>query len=271
MPSITIRFYEELNDFLPPGRRKTAFAVEVPPSCTVKAVIEDLGVPHTEVDLVLADGESVGFAHRLADGQRISVFPVFEAWDIAGLSKVRPEPLREARFVLDVHLGTLAGYLRMFGFDAVLSGLEGDEAIARLSRREKRIVLTRDRGLLKRRIVTHGCLVRSLAPREQLAEVFARFDLAGPALRSTGGSTGLFSRCMACNGMLARVDKAAVLGLLPPRVAEAYDEFSRCSGCGKVFWRGTHWEGMRKLAEEMLGAQPFMLCGPKGPLNGIVG
>ncbi len=161
MPSVTIRFYEELNDFLPAGRRKLPFSVDFPAGCTVKAAIEDLGVPHTEVDLVLVDGESVDFAHRLRDGDRIGVYPVFESFDLAGVTKVRPEPLRELRFVVDAHLGTLAGLLRMFGFDAIFAKDLADERIARLSREQARIVLTRDRGLLKRRIVTHGCLVRS--------------------------------------------------------------------------------------------------------------
>ncbi len=256
MPAITIRFYEELNDFLPPARRKVPFAVEVAPHTTVKAAIEDLGIPHTEVDLVLADGQSVGFDHRLLDGEAISVYPVFESWDVAPVSKVRPEPLREVRFVLDVHLGTLVGYLRMLGFDAVVRGRRGDEEIARLSRAEDRVVLTRDRGLLKRRIVTRGMLVRSPSPRAQLAEVVARFDLAGPVLRAAGGSAGLFGRCMSCNSVLSRVEKAEVVALLPPRVAEAYDEFSRCPGCGKVFWRGTHWDGLRTLAAGVLGSLP---------------
>ena len=262
MPSVTIRCYEELNDFLPADRRKLPLTVAFPPGCTVKAAIEDLGVPHTEVDLVLVDGESVDFTHRLRDGDSISVYPVFEALDIAAVTKVRPAPLRELRFVADVHLGTLAGFLRMFGFDALFAGRRGDEDIARLSREQSRIVLTRDRGLLKRRIVTHGCLVRSLAPREQLAEVFARFDLAGPVLRCTGGSSGIFSRCMSCNEPLVRVEKSAVLPLLPARVAQAYEKFSQCPGCGRVFWRGTHWERMKGFVEEVLGvepAQPLML------------
>jgi uncharacterized protein with PIN domain len=258
MPSVTIRFYEELNDFLPAGRRNAPLTVAFPPGCTVKAAIEDLGVPHTEVDLVLVDGESVDFAHRLGDGELISVYPVFESLDLAGVTKVRPEPLREVRFVVDAHLGTLAGLLRMFGFDALFARDLADEEIARASREQSRVVLTRDRGLLKRRIVTHGFLVRSLAPREQLAEVFARFDLIGPALRATGGSTGIFSRCMSCNEPLVRVQKSDVLPLIPPLVAEAYNEFSRCPGCRKVYWRGTHWERMRKLAEEVLGVSPSL-------------
>jgi hypothetical protein len=256
MPAITIRFYQELNDFLPPERRQVSFRVEVPAHGTVKAAIEDLGVPHTEVDLVLADGQSVGFDHLLREGEAVSVYPVFESWDVAQVSRVRPEPLRVVRFVVDVHLGTLAGYLRMLGFDTVICGARGDEEIARLSRLERRILLTRDRGLLKRRIVTHGLLVRPLEPRAQLSQVVARFDLAGLVRRAAGGSTGLFSRCMSCNSALAGVAREDVLAELPPGVAESCREFSRCTGCGKLFWRGTHWEGLTKLAAEALGSQP---------------
>jgi hypothetical protein len=246
MAAIAIRFYEELNDFLPPDRRKKPFAVDFPPGCTVKAIIEDIGVPHTEVDLVLANGESVGFAYRLVDGDAISVYPVFESLDIGAISRVRPEPLREVRFVLDVHLGKLASLLRMFGFDALYSRGSDDEDLVRASRVERRIVLSRDRGLLKRRSVTHGYLVRSASPRGQLAEVVHRFDLAR--------RVRLFSRCMACNMPLERVEKETVAHRLPPAVAAGYEEFSLCPSCGRVYWRGTHWESMREVAAEVLGS-----------------
>ena len=269
---MTIRFYEELNDFLLPERRGTAFLIDVPPACTVKAAIEDLGVPHTEVDLVLADGASVGFDHRVLDGERIAVFPVFESWDISGLSKVRPVPLREVRFIVDVHLGTLAGYLRMFGFDTRVSGARGDEELARLSRQEGRILLTRDRGLLKRRIVTHGLLVRSLVPRRQLAQVFERFELAGPVRSATGGSRASSAGAWPAAGFSSGSTRAWSSTRCRPALRETFSEFSRCAGCGKVFWRGTHWEGMRRLAEETLG-RPLngRSCGLGSPLDGIKG
>jgi uncharacterized protein with PIN domain len=265
MPSVTIRFYEELNDFLPPHRRKIPHDLEFAQGCTVKAIIEDLGVPHTEVDLILANGQSVGFEYRLNDADLISVYPVFEAWDIGELSRVRVTPLREIRFALDVHLGKLARLLRMTGFDAQYSNAMADDELVRVARRESRIILSRDRGLLKRRTVTHGYLVRSLAPREQLSEVLRRFDLAR-RLR-------MFTRCIVCNLPLARVDKASVVASLPPAVASAYEEFSRCPGCGRVFWRGTHWERMKRLAAEVLSADhraslsPSGSGGPSDPLN----
>ena len=248
MPSLTIRLYEELNDFLPESRRKRPSTVEFGTGCTAKAIIEDMGVPHTEVDLILANGRSVGFEYRLCDGDLLSVFPVFESLDIGDVSRVRAIPLREPRFALDVHLGKLARLLRMCGFDALYENDSSDEALVRTARCEKRIILTRDRGLLKRRTVTHGFLLRSLVPREQLAEVLRRFDL--------GGRVRMFSMCIVCNVPLERVDKAAVMTLLPPAVAAACTDFSRCARCGRVFWRGTHWESMKRLAAEILGGTP---------------
>jgi hypothetical protein len=248
MPVVSIRFYEELNRFLAPARRKQAFRVEFPPGCTAKAVIENLGVPHTEVDLLLANGESVDFSYRLRDEDRLSVYPVFESWDIGAFSRVRSAPLRDTRFSLDVHLGKLARLLRMFGFDAAWSREAEDEELVRTARQQARIILTRDRGLLKRRLVTHGYLVRSTEPRDQVAEVIRRFDLAG-AVR-------LFGRCMRCNEPLVPMDRQEAEPVVPAVVARLYGEFSRCPGCGRVFWKGSHWERMKKLAAEVLDELP---------------
>lgn len=248
MPRVTVRFYEELNGFLPEARRRRPFSTDVPPGSTTKSLIENLGVPHTEVDLVLVNGESADFSCRLSDGDFISVYPVFESWDVGPVSRVRAEPLRVTRFIADVHLGRLARQLRMLGFDTTWARRLADEEIARDARRDHRVILSRDRGLLKRRTVTHGYLVRSLVPREQLGEVIARFDLRR--------RVRLFSRCMDCNAPLARVERHTVLDRVPAAVAETCSEFSRCPGCGKVFWRGTHWETMKKLATDVLGRQP---------------
>lgn len=244
MPSVTIRFYEELNDFLPEHRRKLPFSAGFADGCTVKAIIEDLGVPHTEVDLVLANGASVDFSYRLLDNDLISVYPVFESMDIGQLSRVRAAPLRDTRFLLDVHLGTLARLLAMFGFDARYARGADDEALVREARAAHRIILSRDRGLLKRRAVTHGYVVRSLVPRKQLAEVLWRFDLRG--------QVRLFSRCMECNAPLEQAEKESVLADVPQVVAERYAVFSRCPVCRRVYWRGSHWEKMKTLAAQVL-------------------
>src|SRR5262249_11501077 len=150
------RFYAELNDFLPPDLRFREFPHSFPEGATVKDRIESLGPPHPEVDLILVNGESVDFSRRLRDGDRVSVYPVFEACASAGLNRLRPEPLRDPRFVLDTHLGKLAGRLRMVGFDTLYRNCYTDEQLARISRDERRILLTRDVGLLKRSAVTHG-------------------------------------------------------------------------------------------------------------------
>jgi len=244
MNSARFRFYAELNDFLPPGRRGVEFAHEFHGGPSVKDVIESLGVPHTEVDLVLADGESVDFSWILREGARVSVYPVFESIDIAPLARVRPAPLREVRFVLDVHLGRLARYLRMLGFDARWRNDERDEEIARVASAEHRIVLTRDAGLLKRRIVTHGYRVREADPRRQLAEVSHRLDLFG--------SIAPFRRCLCCNALLETVRKEDVAGELPPRVRERHDAFRRCPSCRRVYWAGTHHQRMERLIADLL-------------------
>ena len=254
MPSVTIRFYQELNEFLPPARRKAPVTTSFAHGNTVKALIEDLGVPHTEVDLVLVNGQSVDFSRQLRDGDMVSVYPVFESLDIGSITRVRSRPLRETRFALDVHLGTLARLLRMFGFDSLYGSAISDEDLVLSARQQGRIILTRDRGLLKRRLVTHGYLVRSMQPPLQVTEVLRRFDLAG--------SLRLFARCMRCNGQIARCTKAEVRESLPGVVAETYDDFSRCASCGRVYWKGSHWEKMQDL---VAGVREALRTGRPGP------
>src|SRR5262249_54986575 len=166
---VAVRFYAELNDFLPLRSRQVWIEHVLDEHHSVKHVVETLGVPHTEVDLILVNGESVELAYRVQDGDRISVYPVFESLDISSLVRVRPRPLRESRFVLDVHLGKLAGYLRMLGFDTLYRNDYHDEELAEISQRESRILLTRDRGLLKRSAVSHGYLLREPNPPPHLA------------------------------------------------------------------------------------------------------
>jgi uncharacterized protein with PIN domain len=241
---VSFRFYAELNDFLPIKQRSVRFLYQVEGNPSVKDAIESLGVPHTEVDLILVNERSVGFGHRLQDGDRVSVYPVFESIDISSLVRVRPAPLREIRFILDTHLGRLASYLRMLGFDTLYSNEFNDEALARISSEEKRILLTKDRGLLKRNLVTHGYCVRSGHPREEVVEVLKRFDLFG-LVRP-------FSRCLRCNALLGPVAKEEVLEDLPPRVRQEQEEFRRCRGCGQIYWKGSHFERMQAFLQHVL-------------------
>ncbi len=239
------RFYEELNDFLAPEQRKTTFPYKFDGTPSVKDAIEALGVPHTEVDLILVNGQPVDFEYHLRDGDRVAVYPVFETLDISPVTKLRPEPLREPKFILDGHLGRLAKYLRMLGFDTYYDYTLSDHDIVRIAGEEYRIILTRDRGLLKHGSVTHGYLVRSTRPIEQAAEVIRRFDLAGKMKP--------FHRCMVCNGTIAEVSKDSVGELLKPGTLMYYHQFFRCMSCGKVYWKGSHFERMTGMIRTMTG------------------
>jgi uncharacterized protein with PIN domain len=243
MAQAFFRFYAELNDFLPAQRRQTDFVHSFRGRVSVKDMIESLGVPHTEVDLILADGRSVDFAYLVRDGDRVSVYPVFEALDISPAIRLRPLPLREARFILDVHLGRLAAYLRLLGFDTLYSTDASDDSLAQNASAEKRILLTRDRGLLKRGIVDRGYCVRHAEPRRQLAEVVRRFDLSGN-LRP-------FRRCLRCNGLLRPTAKEAIADRLPRGTLRHYDDFRVCDGCGHVYWKGPHYRRMLGIVEEI--------------------
>lgn len=246
MVRATFRFYEELNDFLAPPLRGRDIERDCAAAATTKHMVEALGVPHTEVDLLLVNGESVGFEQLLREGDRVAVYPKFEAFDITPLLKLRPTPLRRLRFVADAHLGALARRLRMTGFDTVFDPALDDADIERLAHAEGRIVLTRDRDLLKRRGVHHGCYVRALDPAAQLREVFDRLDLARSARP--------FSRCMVCNAPLAPVAADAVAAVLPPRVRARRPRCSRCTGCGQLYWEGSHWQRMRDQVADLLAA-----------------
>ena len=238
------RFYEELNDFLSPGKRKRDTACECVPGATVKHVIEAQGVPHTEVELILANGESVDFSYVVRQGDHISVYPMFESLDITPLLKVRAEPLRRSRFIADAQLGGLAKYLRMMGFDTLYENGCTDAQIARISADEQRIVLTRDRALLMHKLISHGCYVRATRPRQQLQEIVARLDLHR-AIKP-------FSRCLRCNRELQPVAKEAIRDRLPPTSASVHCRFWICDQCDKIYWEGSHWRRMAQVVDGLL-------------------
>ncbi|MCQ4345962.1 Mut7-C ubiquitin/RNAse domain-containing protein [Pseudomonas stutzeri] len=244
MVSATFRFYEELNDFLPAERRCRAFACECARAATVKHMIEALGVPHTEVELVLVNGESVDFARRVEEGDRVAVYPRFESLDIGPLLKVRARPLRVLRFVADAHLGGLARLLRMSGFDTLYDNRFEDAQIAALAAAEQRIVLTRDRELLKRRMVSRGCYLHALKPALQLRELFERLDLARSARP--------FSLCVHCNLPLRELDTEQARARVPPRAARFYSRFLGCDACQRIYWEGSHWRSMCALLGPLL-------------------
>jgi uncharacterized protein len=242
-----IRFYQELNEFLTEEQRFRTLESELLGHPGVKDLIESFGVPHTEVDLVLVNGESVSFSYQVRQGDRISVYPVFESLDIGDVSRVRSRPLRRTAFVLDVHLGHLARLLRLLGFDTLYRRDYEDPEIVRIALEEGRIILTRDQGILKRKAVTHGYFVRSTDPEEQAREVVHRFDLSA--------RVEPFSRCLVCNTPLETVNAEEVDAKLPPGIRGRFELVARCPGCGRHYWPGTHYESLRSAIDRILGFQ----------------
>jgi hypothetical protein len=241
MIAMTFRFYAQLNDFLPAGCRQRRFRSVIHAPASVKDVIEALGVPHTEVDVILINGNSEGFACRLRDGDDVSVYPVFKSIDLGGLRRVGEVPPQPIRFVLDGHLGKLASLVRLAGFDAVL--LSDDVDVASTAAREERVALTRDVGLLKRKIVRHGYWVRHTVPELQLAEVLEQFDLVD--------QMEPFARCLRCNTVVVPVNAETVAGLLSPRTLSSFQQFRRCPGCGRIYWQGSHYSRLVRLLQRV--------------------
>jgi hypothetical protein len=244
MNTAWFRFYEELNDFLPSVRRKQSFSCNFSGNPSVKYIIESLGIPHVEVDLILVNSNSVDFSYKVKDGDHVSVYPVFESLDITKVTHLRAKPLRHVKFVSDVHLGKLARYLRLCGFDTLYDSTYSDDEIIRISVTERRIILTRDKDLLKNKLVLRGYWIRSPKPEKQLEEVFTRFDLRDSARP--------FSRCMQCNSLLTYIEKEKISDRLMPNTREFYTEFWKCPGCDRIYWEGSHFTIMKKQLDKLL-------------------
>jgi len=249
MYHVTIRFYEELNDFLPPVKRKRDIDFEFLGRRSVKDLIESFCVPHVEVDLILANGKSVDFSYIVNDGDRISVYPVFETLDIGTVTRLRPAPLRDPRFVLDVHLQKLARRLRLLGFDVDFHPNRDDAELADIAEREDRILLSRDRQLMMRKKVMRGLYVRNTDPEKQANEVLDRLDLRELCRP--------FTRCIECNGAIESLD-ISVAGFgdlarqIPPGVRSWCREYYHCRGCGRIYWKGSHYDKLKIRVEKIL-------------------
>ncbi|MDX9788582.1 MAG: Mut7-C RNAse domain-containing protein [Desulfobacterales bacterium] len=238
MKTAFFRFYEALNDFLPQKRRNREFSCDFDGRPTVKHLIESIGVPHTEIDVILVNGVSVDFKHYVANSDRIAVYSVFNSLDIKPIFRLGPTPPRPAAFILDVHLGKLARMLRLLGFDALYRNDYEDSRIVQIAAAEHRIVLTRDVQLLKAKMVTHGYWIRAMNPEAQVVEVLRRFDLFN--------QFGAVPRCLACNGVIHETSKEAVWHLLEPKTKIYYREFFQCADCGRVYWKGTHFPRLKE-------------------------
>jgi uncharacterized protein with PIN domain len=227
------RFHAGLGDLLVRRFRADQPTYRFRDNPGIKDAIEAMGIPHTEVDVILANGLSVNFSYPLQDDDKIDVYPVFSDVPVTRPLKLSPCPPDPATFVLDVHLGKLARRLRLLGFDACYRNEFDDAEIMAVAEREDRIILTRDLGILKHRKVRHGYLVRSDQLNCQLREILKRYDLSG--------QIRLWARCMTCNGLMEKVNKADVELLLEPKTRLYYEDFHRCSSCGKLYWKGSHY------------------------------
>jgi len=238
------RFHDELSFFLPHRLKHTTVAHPFDWRGSIKDMIESLGVPHSEIELIVVNGQSVDFNYIVQPDDQIHVYPRYESAALADKVRLRPPLLCRPSFVLDQHLGRLAAYLRMMGFDTLYRNDYHDEELAQISHTEQRILLTRDTGLLKRSLVIYGYYVRATHPQRQLSEVMNRFNLSDSVLP--------FRHCMKCNGLLEQVEKESILERLPDGTAGYYDEFHRCGSCDRIYWKGPHYQRMQKLVEQVL-------------------
>jgi uncharacterized protein with PIN domain len=223
-----------LRFFLPAARRRAEVTVPVDGTSTAGHLLASIGVPRTEVGDLLLDGVPVELAYRPRPGDRIHVLP---------LALPQPAPTRPPRFVLDVHLGALARRMRLLGLDTAYDPRADDETLLEVSLTEGRVLLTRDRGLLHRRVLRWGAHVDHDVPDEQLREVLGRF---APPLHP-------WTRCPACNGTLVDVAKSDVLELLRAGTRRSYDVFRRCGSCGRVYWRGAHAARLQGIVDAAAG------------------
>lgn len=243
-----LRCYAELNDGLPARWRQRDMPLAFEPPLSVAALLEALGIPAAAVELILVDGASAGLHAPVPEGAQISLYPVFERFDVSPLARLRDAPLRETRFLCDSHLGKLARRLRLLGFDTLLAqditGEDpGDAALARITREQHRILLTRDQELLARPELTHALEVQQAPVEAQLQDLVGRLQLSG--------SAAPFTRCTCCNA-LVETTSPAELSTVPKGVLRRQARFWRCPGCGRIYWQGGHHRRMRELVDRLL-------------------
>ena len=239
MITTEIRAYGDLNDFLPEARRQVSFDHRIRHPTSIRDLIEGLGIPHPEIALILLDGTPVGFDTLIDQPCRITAYPRFSRLPPDARLPLQPDPSGDPAFILDTHLGRLARYLRLLGFDSRYDNTADDEQLVRGAETEQRLLLTQDRRLLMRRSVRWGYYVRASAPRRQIEEVVRRLRLRN---RCTP-----FTRCLACNGRIEPVAKSDIEEQLEPKTRRYYESFWQCHGCERIYWRGSHYERLSRM------------------------
>ncbi len=230
-------FHDNLRDFLKRSYKNSWIEYPFNGNPAVKDAIESIGIPHPEVASVIVNNLVVDFSYSLNHDDRVDVYP-FNAESLSSISNYYHN-----KFVLDVHLGRLAKASRMLGFDTSYENDYTNKALVDIASRDKRIVLTRDVGLLKHKLIEVGYWLRSQQPEEQLREVIHRFFLHN--------SLQPFTRCIQCNGIIEGVPKDEIVEKLPPKTILYFSQFYQCSSCRKVYWKGSHYERMMEFVERI--------------------
>jgi uncharacterized protein with PIN domain len=247
MRQVTFHFHGRLADYLASGPETGGLDYASSGPAAVKHPIEALGVPHTEVECILANGQPVGFDYILQSADRFDIHPEIPQ-EVPAPVPLRPPLPTPVRFVADNHLGRLVTYLRLLGFDVLHPKRLDDVQLAELSADQERVLLSRDRRLLMRKIVVHGFCLQSRDPRQQLAGVLDRFDLRRAITP--------WRRCLRCNGRLRPVAKEAILHRLEPKTKKYYHEFHICRDCQQVYWKGPHFGPLHDFVAEVLARSP---------------
>lgn len=245
-----LHFHATLQDFIAPHRKHRAIAYTVDRKASVKDIVESHNVPHTEIDLIIVNGTSVGFEYIVRAGDDIQVYPAHTAIESDAHNTLRhllPPIPAHPRFIIDANLGRLARYLRLLGFDCVYHNDFDDHEIADISNITQRIVLTRDRKLLQRKLIIYGYFVRAEIPKTQVSEILSRFNLYV--------RLNPLTRCTTCNGALIGIEKRAVTHRLKPLTRQFYHRFLVCTQCGQIYWQGSHSTRVKSLIEELSGSR----------------
>ncbi|MGM0601070.1 MAG: Mut7-C RNAse domain-containing protein [Candidatus Rifleibacteriota bacterium] len=253
MINITIRFFEELNDFLKKDQKKKELQKALKHHTTMKDLIESFNVPHTEVDLINVNGEPADLDQKVQDGDIIMVYPVFESFDISNISRLGKSPLRDLKFIADCHLGKLTRRLRTLGLDVEFADKVPKKELIKRVVDSGRVLLTRDHRLLMHKVIEKGYLIRSQNSEIQTEEVIKRFQLENQLKP--------FTRCPLCNGILEPVAKNEILHLLEPKTKLYFNQFYQCQHCNQVYWRGSHFSELEnfvnKFALDSSDKQPY--------------
>jgi uncharacterized protein with PIN domain len=239
MLSILFQFYGELNDFLPRHRRNTEFGETFKDKRSIKDAIESLGVPHTEIDIIIANGKSTDFEYILQDGDCFSIYPLFDRIAFPEILHLRRFPPYKKRFVADIHLGNIVKYMRALGIDVCFNMNDSPRDIIGKSNQEKRIILTKSIKLLKHKEVAYGYYVRPGPVETIIRKIIDVMKLEDDVLP--------FSRCLCCNGVLVAIEKGKISERIPPRTRGIFDDYVYCETCDKIYWAGSHVIKMKKV------------------------